>query len=115
MNFYTIVVTCIFCIKIVYIFLRAFIVLTPHTTLNLKSMDALNITAFKLEFIFIFSMSLLLIYTFCRFANRNNTMIIDREARLLFFTFGIVLIISAKWDLFFKKNIIWSDIQKIIN
>lgn len=55
----------------------------------------------RLEFIFILSMSLLLIYIFNPRYDRHN--FIDYETKLLFYLFGFVLIITAKWDIFIRK------------
>jgi len=54
----------------------------------------------RTEFIFIISMSILLIYHFNpRFAKKT----INSETSLLFFLFGWVLIITAKWSLFITE------------
>lgn len=54
----------------------------------------------RTEFIFIISMSLLLIYHFHpRFPRKP----INEETGLLFFLFGVILIVTAKWGLFFKE------------
>jgi len=51
------------------------------------------------EFIFVISMSLLLIYYF----RPGHVKPIDSETTLLFFLFGWVLIITAKWGDFFTN------------
>ena len=51
------------------------------------------------EFIFVISMSLLLIYYF----RPGHVKPIDSETALLFFLFGWVLIITAKWSYFFTN------------
>lgn len=54
----------------------------------------------RTEFVFIISMSLLLIYHFHpRFARKP----INDETGLLFFLFGVILIVTAKWGLFVKE------------
>lgn len=54
----------------------------------------------KTEFIFIMSMSILLIYHFNpRFSKKP----IGEETALLFFSFGWVLIFTAKWSLFIPE------------
>ena len=54
----------------------------------------------RTEFIFIISMSILLIYHFNpRFSKKP----INEETSLLFFLFGWVLIITAKWSLFITE------------
>ena len=53
----------------------------------------------RTEFIFIVSMSVLLIYHF----KPGNNKPISEETALLFFLFGIVLLLTSKWTLFFKE------------
>ena len=56
----------------------------------------------RVEFIFVLLMAFLLIYLFNPRANRSN--INDKETKLLLFLFGFVLLITAKWDSFFKES-----------
>jgi hypothetical protein len=53
----------------------------------------------RTEFVFIASMSLLLIYYF----RPGHTKPLTQESSLLFFLFGCVLLITADWGLFFKE------------
>jgi hypothetical protein len=53
----------------------------------------------RTEFIFIASMSILLIYQFRPGKNKP----VDQETSLLFFLFGWVLLVTAKWNLFFAE------------
>jgi hypothetical protein len=53
----------------------------------------------RTEFIFIASMSLLLMYHF--FPGKNVP--VNKESGLLFFLFGIILLVSANWNLFFTE------------
>jgi len=53
----------------------------------------------RMEFIFIISMSILLVYHFKPGKNK----IIGEETSLLFFLFGWILIFTSKWSLFFKE------------
>ena len=62
------------------------------------------------EFVFIFLTSLLMIGIFS--PRENNLTYIDGHVKLLFFLFGWILIITAKWDLFFHESII---AKKILN
>jgi len=55
----------------------------------------------RTEFIFIVSMSVLLIYHF----RPGHLKPISTESSLLFFLFGCVLIITSKWELFFKETL----------
>jgi len=53
----------------------------------------------RTEFIFILSMSILLIYHF----KPGNNKQVSEETSLLFFLFGIILVLTAKWSLFIKE------------
>ncbi len=53
----------------------------------------------RTEFVFIVSMSILLIYHFIPGKNK----VITEESAFLFFLFGIVLLITAKWSLFITE------------
>lgn len=65
------------------------------------------------EFIFIFSMSLLLIYYF--FPRRvfiQKPILVDKETRLLFVLYGVILIFTADWTIFFDKE---SNFVRLMN
>ena len=54
----------------------------------------------RTEFVFIISMSILLIYQFHPLLSKKP---LDQETSLLFFLFGWVLLFTAKWSLFIKE------------
>ena len=54
------------------------------------------------EFIYITSMALLLLFIFNPWYKHQKY--IDEKMRFLFFLFGIVLIITAKWGIFIKES-----------
>jgi len=54
----------------------------------------------RTEFVFIISMSILLIYQFHPLLSKKP---LDQETSLLFFLFGWILINTAKWSLFIKE------------
>ena len=56
----------------------------------------------RVEFLFVILMALLLIYLFSPRSNR--TTLINSETKLLFYLFGFVLLITAKWENFFKES-----------
>jgi uncharacterized BrkB/YihY/UPF0761 family membrane protein len=66
----------------------------------------------RLEFIFIALMSFLLIYLFN--PRQNRLAMIDYETGLLLYLFGFVLIITAKWDVFFKESPFMKMLQKSV-
>ena len=61
----------------------------------------------RTEFIFVICMSLLLIYYF----RPGHMKPIDSETSLLFFLFGWILIITAKWSDFFTSAKWYSNIS----
>jgi hypothetical protein len=66
----------------------------------------------RVDFIFIGLMALLLIYVFR--PNQDKDVVVKGEMRLLFFLFGIILIITANWDIFFKSSVWFNDLQGIL-
>jgi hypothetical protein len=71
--------------------------------------EKINYWKERFEFIFVFLMSILLIYLF---NNRTSkTVLISGETKLLLFLFGIVLIITAKWSVFFKESKLFKEIK----
>jgi uncharacterized membrane protein YiaA len=103
MKYYNIFITFIFIVKIIFIILAA-----SHIYFKVKG-DKKSSMAIKteywkerVEFIFIILIALLLIYLFSPRVNRIS--MIDRETKLLLYLFGFVLIITAKWEDFFKES-----------
>jgi hypothetical protein len=66
----------------------------------------------RVEFIFVFLMSLLLIYIFFPRANRLN--LINGEVKMLLFLFGFVLLITANWSIFFQESKLLNNTQNIL-
>lgn len=66
----------------------------------------------RIEFIFVFLMSILLIYLFNpRF---NNARLINSETKTLLCLFGFVLLLTAKWSTFFKESRSFKKIQSVL-
>ena len=66
----------------------------------------------KIEFVFIFLMSILLMYLFN--PRKNNMHMIDVESKLLLFLFGFILIFTANWSSFLKEAKWFQDFQQIV-
>jgi surface polysaccharide O-acyltransferase-like enzyme len=66
----------------------------------------------RVEFVFIFLMSLLLIYLFNPRMDRKA--MINKETEVILFMFGIVLIITADWSDFFKETATIKTIQSLL-
>ena len=93
-------------IKLVFVFSAIGHLVLTHLPVNIT--NKIGISDVKLvywkeqtEFIFIASMSVLLIYHF----RPGHLKPISSESSLLFFLFGCVLIITSKWELFFKETL----------
>lgn len=71
----------------------------PNDALEKKYDEKLVYWKERTEFIFIVSMSILLIYHFKPGKNKP----IGEETSILFFLFGWILLITSKWSLFFTE------------
>jgi hypothetical protein len=103
MKYYDIYITIIFIVKIIFIALSVSHIYFKVKGNDKSSMD-IKIEYWKerIEFVFIILIALLLIYLFSPTANRN--MMLDRETKFLLYLFGIILIITAKWEKFFTES-----------
>ena len=121
-------------IKIIFIILSIYsIILSKKTTKTTKTKTTktkttkttLNDKYFKIiywrermEFIFIISMAILLIFLFNPFYTINNINYkkceINYQTRLLLFLFGIILVITSNWKLFFEPSQLFINIQTSI-
>ena len=103
MRLFDIGITIIILLKIIFIILLItqfyFKYKEPNNT---KRLNNLKLWRKQIEFIFIFSMSLLLIYLFNPRINRLY--MVDTETRLLLYLFGCILIISADWEKFLNDS-----------
>ena len=95
-----------FAIIIKVIFLLAAILYYVNQTLKINMDDNLLLNVMKLknssEFIYQITIALLIIIIFNPWY--NNMKFISKEIIILFFIFGIIIIISADWNHFFIKN-----------
>jgi len=113
MNYFHTYIYLIIFIKVIFVLLSI-----SHILLNVKGQKESkldkNIVYWKerCEFIFILLMSLLLIYLFNPRHNRN--MVIDNETKILLYLFGLILIITADWGVFFKEAKWFKQLQGII-
>ncbi len=65
----------------------------------------------RFEFIFVFLMSFLLIYLF---NPRKPNVVLDYETKLLLFLFGFILLITAKWSVFFNEAKWFTYVQQSV-
>lgn len=103
MNKFDIYITCVFIVKIIFIFLvitHKYIAYKYPNDLK-KNADILSYKE-ESEFLFIIMMSLLLIYLFN--PRKNRLHMIDRETTILLYLFGFVLVLTAKWENFITNS-----------
>ena len=113
MKYFNIYITLIFLVKIVFITLAlTYIYLKAKGKEKTDLANKIKYWKERVEFIFVFLMALLLIYLFSPRANRSS--LIDYETKILFYLFGFVLLITAKWQTFFGESIWLSVLQDSI-
>ena len=66
----------------------------------------------RVEFVFIFLMSLMLIYLFNPRSTRDLKL--DFETKLLLYLFGFILLITAKWNIFIEESPIFKKVQEVV-
>ena len=111
MNNYDKYITLLFAIKIAYILLSVTRVYLNHK--GDKTSDFFKNIEYwreRFEFIFIILMALLIIYLFN--PSKSKMGMIDEETKILFFTFGIILLITSKWSVFIHESKFFAGIQK---
>jgi len=113
MKYFNMYITFAFFVKILFIILA---VINIFLKLKGKGDSKLDIKIEywkqRVEFVFVASMALLMIYLFAPTTNRLQQ--IDKETKLLFFLFGIILLITAKWDDFIRETKLFLLLQKSI-
>ena len=66
----------------------------------------------RVEFVFIFLMSLMLIYLFNPRSNRDAKL--DFETKILLYLFGFILLITAKWGVFIEESSTFKKVQQVV-
>ena len=102
----------IFFFKIINTFFE--VVIFYDKILNITDSDTVIFWASIMDFMYKFSMGVLLLYIFGPAAINGKLCINDIYTLYLMKVFGIVLIINANWNLFFPKDLVISIIQKYI-
>jgi phosphatidylglycerophosphate synthase len=113
MNWFDIFVFLIIAIKVFFIiFSIIHIYLKEKGKTDSKLDQKIEYWKKRTEFLFIFLMSLLLIYLF----NPRNSKInlINTETQILLYLFGFILIITADWSNFIHQSKWFSNFQEIL-
>jgi hypothetical protein len=111
MTYFTVYVTIVFIIKILFIILAISNAYVKHKTPhNKKLIQELTFWKDRVDFVFTALMALMLIYVFNPRVN-NLYLLTGKETKILFYLFGFILLITAKWSLFFKESPLFKQIQ----
>jgi hypothetical protein len=99
-------------IKVVFILSAiAYAIMTHTPDVDLRREDRAGLIKQQTEFVFIVSMAILLLSHF----RPGHTICPDSTTSVLFFIFGIVILLTAKWQLFINESPIISGIRKVLN
>ena len=103
----------VFFFKILFVILAVLhIYFIVKVKTNYKTYKKIVFWKERVEFIFIFLMSIMLMYMF--YPRSTKPIIIDFETKLLLFIFGIIILIEAKWDVFIEESPDFKKLQKIV-
>jgi hypothetical protein len=104
MDYYSAYIKFIIGIKIIFIGLAIYGIYVKRKEPNeTKKIETIHYFKDRIEFIFKFLMSILLISLFNpRFTKEN--MKLDYETRLLLYLFGFIIILTADWNMFIKNT-----------
>ena len=86
-------------VKIIFVITTIGHLIITHTNKGNKYDPKLVFWRERTEFIFTICMAILLVYHF----RPNHNKYVDHETALLFFLFGLILIITAEWNLFINE------------
>ena len=102
----------IYLLKLAFIGLSLYKIYVKHRTpYDEIKIQKIQFWKERIEFVFVICMSILLIKVFYPFSSHTN---ISNDKRTLFFLFGIILLISARWENFFKASTLFIELQKVI-
>ena len=110
---YNYFITFVFIIKVLFIILAIIHYYLVHKGKE-NTEFAENVIYWKerCHFIFIVSMSILMIVIFRPF--NIKPIVLDRESIFLFFVFGTITLIDANWSIFFQQTKWFSILQRIL-
>jgi len=107
MNLYTALLNVTFCVKIGFLITVFYLKYITHTDpKNVKLQLTLSTAKGQFDFVFILLMSTILIINFNPYV---EVIRIDRETKLLFFLYGVIMILTANYTNFENKSIFLHD------
>lgn len=101
-------------LRILYIYLKnKWFIEEKEMEIHLKRRENLLYWKNKLQFLFIVSTCVLIVYIFNPFIHKKTISIKDDKIKALFFVLAVNLLFSANWDNFISdlRVISWSNIQ----
>jgi hypothetical protein len=98
-----------FGVKIIFFLLTIFNIILEAINKSPELVESINKWRHRLEFVFIACMSVLLLIYFN--PREKSPPEINSESRLLLFAYGIIVLLSADWSLFFKESPIIKKLQ----
>lgn len=113
-TWYDYFVVFIIIIKILFVLLSAsllYLKIKDNGKPESETMKNISYWKERVEFVFIANMSILLAYLF--YPRREKPIPIDNEARILLYVYGLVILLTAKWDLFIKESKWFYYLQRI--
>jgi hypothetical protein len=113
MDKFTIYVTLVFIVKILFIILAISEQFIKHKKPNDKKViEFISFWKERIEFTFKAMMSAMLIYLFN--PRYDNMKLINYETKLLLYLFGFILIITANWNTFFIESPTFKELKHIV-
>lgn len=113
-TWYDYFVVFIILIKVLFVVLSAsllYLKIKDEGKSQTETMKNISYWKERVEFIFIANMSILLCYLF--YPRREKPIAIDNEARILLYVYGLLILLTAKWDLFIKESKWFYYLQRI--
>lgn len=101
-------------LRIIYLYLKNKWI-QEETEIHMKRRENLLYLQNKLQFLFIISTCILIVYIFNPFIHKKTINIKDDKVKAVFFILAINLLFTANWDAFIKdlRMISWANIQSI--
>ena len=112
MSYYTEYLNLIFMVKILFILLAITNIILHIWYKSNPQLDK-RIVFWKERFEFIFTSLMAGLIIYVCFPPFNKSVSVSGESKLLLYMFGVVLLITAKWDIFFKESKVFRYVQYI--
>jgi len=109
MDFYNTYILVTFGVKVLYFLCAIAIIILSKKPSNEGIVKNIKYMQHRLEFVFATLLSFLLIFLF--FPLRITPIILDRETKVLLFAYGMIVLLNAEWEIFFKESPILKTLQ----